>query len=103
MTGPMPRATSAAMDRAPIGPAPITMTESPGAAPDRVNPVQRYGERLGQRSLAGGQSGRPAEQGDGRDQHISGERPVPVVDDRAPFLALGGSSRPTAPTASAAR
>ena len=38
MTGPMPRATSAAMVRAPMGPAPMTITRSPGAAPERVMP-----------------------------------------------------------------
>ena len=33
VTGPMPRATRAAMESAPIGPAPMTITLSPGARP----------------------------------------------------------------------
>ncbi len=36
--GPMPRATRAAMESAPMGPAPITITLSPGATPERVIP-----------------------------------------------------------------
>ena len=38
VTGPMPRATSAATDNAPIGPAPKTMTESPWRTWARVMP-----------------------------------------------------------------
>src|SRR5271165_4070599 len=40
VTGPMPRATRAATLRAPMGPAPKTITESPGAAFDRVIPCR---------------------------------------------------------------
>ena len=36
--GPMPSATSAATDSAPMGPAPMTITLSPGPTPERVMP-----------------------------------------------------------------
>ena len=52
VTGPIPRATSAAIDRAPIGPAPDDhdAVARRGAGPG--DPVQRDRQRLGQRRLA---------------------------------------------------
>ena len=50
--GPMPRATRAAIESAPIGPAPMTITLSPGPTPERVMPWSATASRLGQRGLA---------------------------------------------------
>ena len=51
VTGPMPRATSAAIVSAPIGPAPITMARSPSTDARPGDAVQRDRQRLGQRRL----------------------------------------------------
>ena len=56
--GPMPRATRAAMESAPIGPAPMTITLSPAGDPRAGDPVEGHGQRLGQRRLAGGEARR---------------------------------------------
>ena len=54
-----------------------------GDDPRPGDAVQRHGQRLGQRRLAGGQSGGQAQQGGGPYQHVAGEGAVRGVDDRA--------------------
>ena len=102
MIGPMPRATSAAMERAPIGPAPMTMTLSPGATPERVMPWRATASGSASAAWRADRPGGSRSSEASPHQHVAGEGPVVAVDDRTlPVLALRGLAlaAPSAPPA----
>ena len=77
------------MESAPIGPAPMTMTVSPGATPARVIP---WSATASGSASAAWRAVRPRRQSEERrrpDQHVAGEGTVVAVDDEpCPVLAL---------------
>ena len=86
-----------------MGPAPMTITLSPGADARAGDPVQRHGQRLGQRGLARRQTRRQRGAATASPhQHVAGEGAVVAVDDRTlAVLALRRLPLEAAPAATA--
>ena len=90
------------MESAPIGPAPMTITLSPGAIPERVIPCSATASGSASAAWRALRPGGRRSSDRGPDQHVAGEGAVVVVDDRAlAVLALRGLALEAAPAAPA--
>ena len=79
------------MDSAPIGPAPMTITLSPGATPDRVIPCSATASGSASAAWRADRPGGSRSSDSVPHQQVAGECTVVAVGDRAlAVLALGG-------------